>query len=117
MKKLVIAVSVIAKQHSSRSFVRAANACSHRTFVRSAEACMDISELPLDVRIAGAPTSARGNLTTMQLDFSEPARLELELGDKQWIVAEVSAVGEASAAAYRADGHETPARMVRVSAH
>jgi hypothetical protein len=107
-----------AAQHSSRrSFVRAANACSHRTFVRSAEACMDITDMPVDVRIAGATTTTEGRLFMEGFEFDHPAQLDLDLGHGESVSTRVSAIGQTVETTYYRDGKNAPATMIRTSAH
>ena len=105
-----------ATQHSSRSFVRAANACSHRTFVRSAEACLDVSELPIEVRIAGSSTPTKGELLVLDPVFVE-SRLTIPLNANETLFAKVSPIGEATDVSYSMDAHYTNGRMVRTAAH
>ena len=105
-----------ATRHSSRrSFVRSAAACSHRTFVRSAEACMDISEMTLDVRVAGAPPT-EGRLMVVGFTFDRGGDLHLALGDHEGITADVSPLGEASGARYYHGEQSAPVTMIRTSA-
>ena len=65
--------------------IRSAAACGTRTFVKSAGACIDMSEMPLDVVVAGGDprfqaVSSSGNLRIASLIFSL-GMLELKLGE------------------------------------
>ena len=65
--------------------IRSAAACGTRTFVKSAGACIDMSEMPLDVVVAGGDprfqaVSSSGALRITSLIFSQ-GTLDLKLGD------------------------------------
>jgi hypothetical protein len=68
------------QQHSSRSLVPSAHACSQRTLVKSASACIDSSTMPIVVNLSGKTTD--GEFTVNGTRF-ESGRLVIEVGDHQ----------------------------------
>jgi hypothetical protein len=99
------------QQHATRgTLVRSAAACGSRSLVRNAGACMDISEMPLDVEVAGMTTKKPPTGTFMvPAVYFDIGLLHIELDDLE-VSAHITPTGTVEQASV--DG--TSAMFVRV---
>jgi hypothetical protein len=78
--------------HASRGWIRRAAACGTRSLVRSASACMDITRMPLDVKIAGGDEVVHAEFVVGGTTFNRGG-LVLEIAD-YWLDAGIAPDGE-----------------------
>jgi hypothetical protein len=103
------------QQHAMRAtLVRSAAACGRRSLVRNAGACLDISEMPLDVEVAGMTTKqpAKGTFVVPFTTF-EIGNLTIQLDDVE-VYAKIWPNGTVESASIWRDQNITPVSLRRV---
>ena len=112
---LTIRQSDKAERHAMRAtLVRSASACGTRSLVRNAGACMDISEMPLEIKIAGMTTKRPPTGTfVVPAPYFDIGLLDIQLDDRE-LSAHVSPSGTVESASIWRDMDATSVTLVRV---
>jgi len=101
------------EQSAARGLVRSAAACGTRSLVKSAEACMDVTRMPLELKLASGEVDGelRGELSVYGTAF-RAAAITVMRGGARWLEAKISREGSASEVLV--DGDAT-AKLVRLA--
>ena len=112
----VVPAETPAAPHASRGWIRRASACGSRSLVRSAHACMDVTRMPLDVKIAGGSKVLHAEFFVVGTSFSRGG-LEL-VADDYWLDAGIAPNGDVVRADVDDREHHTgklTAKLVRTA--